>query len=358
MASSTSVQATNGYIQQSSGHSNANSIVNSQNTYQYLLLLPDSLFLWQTPLPMPEYTPDNILDYMRTLPLHQLDLIPLWDPSPSEKVREVKIGDVGIFNQKGGFETKFNIFSTDNLAEGFKPPPDFVPCQATEEHIKAIEERWETRCGLIAESTDSKYTCSPMGSIDLMNNLPDWAKGYCSSLYLPYGGRTHSIETAALPDIMQYAATQAPSWYCYKNTAQDGKPLKQIYDELRNKSLVVVTEVWNTSTWYSIQTEEPSDLKSLSRRRIKATVQKSTDPKSHICTHVSDSGLVVHTGPESSVLQGREDQCVALKGFQLIYDPKLPLFSPTSERKGGGDGSSILSRLSFFSRKSRKTKRG
>lgn len=39
------------------------------------------------------------------------------------------MGDVGIFNAEGGFDTLFNIFNSKmrNLDGGYEPPSDFVP---------------------------------------------------------------------------------------------------------------------------------------------------------------------------------------------------------------------------------------
>jgi hypothetical protein len=69
-------------------------------------------------------------------------MIPLWKPSPSDKSNariwrhHIYVGDVGIFNAEGGFDTLFNIFKskTRNQEGGYEPPSDFVP------YPKSLEE--------------------------------------------------------------------------------------------------------------------------------------------------------------------------------------------------------------------------
>jgi hypothetical protein len=63
-------------------------------------------------------------------------IIPLWNPSPGletdpqEWRYHVNIGDVGFFNDEGGFDTLFNIFlpKEQNHDHHHTPPDDFVHC--------------------------------------------------------------------------------------------------------------------------------------------------------------------------------------------------------------------------------------
>ncbi|KAF9475521.1 hypothetical protein BDN70DRAFT_772199, partial [Pholiota conissans] len=60
-------------------------------------------------------------------------VIPLWSPSPGielvpeEWKHHVNVGDVGFFNDEGGFDTLFNIFLSreENISRHHSPPEDF-----------------------------------------------------------------------------------------------------------------------------------------------------------------------------------------------------------------------------------------
>lgn len=71
---------------------------------------------------------------MRTK-LFDLDfIIPLFSPSKVPAgAKNVCIGNVGFFNDLGGFTTLFNIFETksQNLALGYNPPSGFRPFYKT-----------------------------------------------------------------------------------------------------------------------------------------------------------------------------------------------------------------------------------
>jgi len=76
--------------------------------------------------------------YMQSELFYNENVIPLWSPSPGmnspEKFQETNIcvGDIGAFNDEGGFDVLFNIFlsSVDNTAHGFSVPDNFEPYPA------------------------------------------------------------------------------------------------------------------------------------------------------------------------------------------------------------------------------------
>ncbi|CAA7271110.1 unnamed protein product [Cyclocybe aegerita] len=312
-------------------------------------------------LPLPEHTPPNIAMYMKSLPRLEKDVIPLWSASPSGRTcREIVIGDVGVFNKQGGFETKFNIFKTlqENIDEGLDPPPDFsaygpAPCQ-----VESIIKDWNDASGMtskvsISSSGESRrWTCSSQPSMSI--NAPDYSCG----LYLPDGGTKFWIDTGDIPHVLQFADRNVASWYCYKNMGNDGQPLSEKFDaRLWNKSLVLVTDVWKASAWFSVLTTDRIDYMERSapqqRREIKATVQtcQSSSPQ---YSYTFDTGLRMNTGPDETAKSGQKNQCVAIRGVQLVYDPRQGR-GPTA--RSAGETSSFMSKISVFSRMTRKTKK-
>jgi len=78
----------------------------------------------------------NIKKYMRSDFFDSKFLIPLWKPSQGlvsddqqrHRNRVMRVGDVGYFNNEGGFEVLFNIFNTaqQNRENYFDPPANFT----------------------------------------------------------------------------------------------------------------------------------------------------------------------------------------------------------------------------------------
>lgn len=84
---------------------------------------------------IPKHAAKHIQTYMSAELFGSKRIIPLWSPSPSIRAdpqtwrRHTYIGDVGIFNDQGGFDTLFNLFCSKekNLEMKYNPPDDFVP---------------------------------------------------------------------------------------------------------------------------------------------------------------------------------------------------------------------------------------
>ena len=93
---------------------------------------------------LPKTMAPDVLDYMCTNLFLDQNMIPIWDPSPSVDTgpqawkRHNGLGDVGYFNDRGGFSTLFNIFETvERNADmwAYSPPEGFSPCLVPMEQI-------------------------------------------------------------------------------------------------------------------------------------------------------------------------------------------------------------------------------
>ncbi len=81
---------------------------------------------------VPVGTDLHIKSYMSTKLFGSSEVIPLWTPSPRKGhprswQYHLHVGDAGMFNKDGGFDTLFNIFHSaeENRSRGYDPPPDF-----------------------------------------------------------------------------------------------------------------------------------------------------------------------------------------------------------------------------------------
>ena len=95
------------------------------------------------------------------------NVIPLWWPSPAislpPKFREtnIRVGDIGAFNNEGGFEVLFNIFlsAIDNIANGFRVPDNFEPYPAGISEVIEMSKK------------DCQYCCGGFFEVELGSNL-------------------------------------------------------------------------------------------------------------------------------------------------------------------------------------------
>ncbi len=110
-------------------------------------------------------------------------VIPLWWPSE----RNICIGDIGSFNNEGGFEILFNIFLSagDNAAHGFNPPVDFEPYPP--EDLGEISR-------VILISKDDYRSCS----------------GFTEDMAPPSGRYVKFISTVALLDMIVITGNTLP----------------------------------------------------------------------------------------------------------------------------------------------------
>ncbi|KAJ3510787.1 hypothetical protein NLJ89_g4484 [Agrocybe chaxingu] len=319
-------------------------------------------------LPLPKSTPKNIFAHLHSLPMDitgTSTAVFLWTvPSLGNSSRGIVVGDVGVFNALGSFEPKFNIFQDfeQNISEGLDPPPDFekytVPLEQVQDHDQLdghqrqdlpVAANWFASSGLSFSSELRKATFKASGS----------SKSHGCGLHLPDGARRFWLRFGFLPQIKHYVAANAPAWYCYKNTGEDGLPLSRDHDELQNKSLVMVTSLWKAGNWFSVLTKGTisSSVKQLGS--ISATAQDVLDPttKQRIYSYNLDSGFMISTGPEEARSgPDRYKDCIGIGGFQIKYRPNFSLMQRI--QKVGDqfiDGTSIRSQSTLSSRTSRRS---
>jgi hypothetical protein len=104
---------------------------------------------------IPTVTHDRIVDYMTSDLFNSTIAIPLCRPSPSlfdsivnhtqNWTRNIYLGDVGVFDSDGGFETYFNIFEDEKSNKsrhgGHAVPSNFIPYHKKLSEM-SIQENW------------------------------------------------------------------------------------------------------------------------------------------------------------------------------------------------------------------------
>ncbi|KAF8179125.1 hypothetical protein BJ912DRAFT_1062919 [Pholiota molesta] len=154
---------------------------------------------------LPKHTEDYIKAYMANDTFFDTKrAVSLWKPSPSDKSEawtwkhHIYVGDVGIFNDEGGFDTIFNIFISkdENLALGYDPPSDFIcyPKSLDELNLdytrinyrdqphKALKLNGIDSFSQKKQSNESSTDSSPINSTYRANGTSD-----CSAIYLESG---------------------------------------------------------------------------------------------------------------------------------------------------------------------------
>ncbi|CAA7271120.1 unnamed protein product [Cyclocybe aegerita] len=190
--------------------------------------------------------PEKIRAYMRSDFFGSSRSIALWTPSPGLNhdpkitLKNIAVGDVGVFTVQGGFEVFFNIFMTEevNKEYGYHPPPNFTPCaMITKGNIyKASLNDPNLVRGSFVEVPCEGYLFScetPCTRLPLEG----------SALVLPMGGWKFSLKLATMRLLIQsYLNVHAESWYRYYKSPNSGPMLP-------NGSLKIVHTTYKTSTW-------------------------------------------------------------------------------------------------------------
>jgi hypothetical protein len=157
---------------------------------------------------MPKHTAKHVQIYMSAMLFGSDRIIPLWNPSPSIKTnpqtwnRHVYIGDVGIFNEQGAFDTLFNIFlsAEENVAHGHTPPHGFIRYKKNLQQIKI-------------DFQDVVLTPSKtLRSIGLTSNSPDGGYGtpYSYSNFATHNGLIELLTVVKLAHRFMSVPENAP----------------------------------------------------------------------------------------------------------------------------------------------------
>jgi hypothetical protein len=200
-------------------------------------------------------------------------VIPLWWPSPAinlpEKFREtnIRVGDIGAFNDEGGFEVLFNIFlsAIDNIANGFSVPDNFEPYPAGVSKVSSEVELSKKDCqyccgGFFEVELGSNLTLTPGRFVSLPSSVACVNDFLCREyiaeysfrsgkenpalgaiLELPDGAYKDKISNRQLDLMGQYFDCHAESWY--------GHYSKLHGYSIANGSLMIVNCTYKTKTW-------------------------------------------------------------------------------------------------------------
>ncbi|KAF9473882.1 hypothetical protein BDN70DRAFT_899424 [Pholiota conissans] len=199
--------------------------------------------------------PRYIVGYMSVPDLFESRIaIPLWKPSPSldsthdveNWSRNIYIGDVGIFDDNGGFDTFFNIFESmgQNRRRRYSPPQDFLP--------------YHKRLSEIPIDSEARRPSDEDSQIKLAGFIKDDKAGEgAATIMLPPGhshySKTHSYAALHTRDgyirVALYANDDADvTQYCRRHQTAWYKSLKQ---RLNGRSLAIITASYRTRSWAS-----------------------------------------------------------------------------------------------------------
>lgn len=209
---------------------------------------------------------------MRSELFHNRKVIPLWWPSPAislpEKFQEknICVGDIGAFNDEGGFEVLFNIFlsPSENFELGFAAPDNFEPypagfCGEISDVNLLSRNDYRSCCGGFFEVELGSnlalipgrfvFLCSPAPmSIFFLRREYIAEYSYKSGkdepaaiLELPDGAWKDKISKNKLDAMGRYFDCYAESWYSHYS---------KLYGySIANGSLMIVNCTIKTKTW-------------------------------------------------------------------------------------------------------------
>ncbi|KIK58590.1 hypothetical protein GYMLUDRAFT_112745, partial [Collybiopsis luxurians FD-317 M1] len=158
---------------------------------------------------------------------------PLWKPKPDERLpveyrrNGVRIGDIGILNEFGGFDYLFNVcLPEDHPVNVGRVPTDFRPLQGIDEDDTVGSSReYEPGAHVPSDSANIHKTRIPVpqGQARIKGVPKQVGAGLSFSstttkgalLILPEGGMR--IDHQKYTRFYRYAAECARSWYSYVN---------------------------------------------------------------------------------------------------------------------------------------------
>ncbi|KAF8179127.1 hypothetical protein BJ912DRAFT_645006 [Pholiota molesta] len=204
---------------------------------------------------LPKDTDEYIQAYMSCSELLGSNaMVPLWKPSPSDKSdarkwrHHVYVGDVGIFNAEGGFDTLFNIFNSKirNRDGGYEPPSDFVPYPRSLEEMSSdfFDFQRSTLPGakgvkVVRFAAVSKSHSKQSHS--RATNSYQANSSNCSAICLRTGFLKVSLKGWERPRVLEYIRDHQDSWQRHvEETAGT---------HFRDRPLLVICATWRTQSY-------------------------------------------------------------------------------------------------------------
>ncbi|KAK0501768.1 hypothetical protein EDD18DRAFT_1065917 [Armillaria luteobubalina] len=229
---------------------------------------------------------------------------PLWIPEPDRRLPEayrgkgVRVGDVGILRNDGGFDYLFNACkpADDPINKG-RVPEGFEPIISAD--VREIE-TMHKRGSDIRSASVSKVEMSIGGA----------AESPCGAiLVLPDGGARY--DALNLSQFRSYAARNAHVWYQFANIVC-GR-------EAANGSLYLVTGCDKTCSWGTASFFNPADTRSFSLKFIVGGVAEGNIKLGYSWKSASSADVRAYPdgGLAYFVDSLRSNQCVFLRGFGI-----------------------------------------
>ncbi|KAK0476578.1 hypothetical protein EDD18DRAFT_1297353, partial [Armillaria luteobubalina] len=178
---------------------------------------------------------------------------PFWHPEPDTSrpvaytERGVHPGDVGILNDRGGFDHLFNVFrDADDPVNGGNVPPDFRPLclnnpgspQITQACYNYNITSAHVNCREISAGVSADVTSLARAEASFEFSTTEES---AAILCLPRRATKH--ETLSKGAIKEYAIANGAAWYTYVNS------LDYLGRDAPNGSLYIVTGCDKTDSW-------------------------------------------------------------------------------------------------------------
>ncbi|KAF8956736.1 hypothetical protein BDZ97DRAFT_1849668 [Flammula alnicola] len=296
--------------------------------------------------------------------------IPLWKPSPSLSKptqnwrRNVYIGDVGFFNNDGGFETLFNVFETkeQNRSRRCEPPENFVPypkdlseAAIDLEPVRRFGENQMKIYGFMKDATKSGDNSEYLATIRLPTGRYD---AVCTALHAINGFTKITISQAEEGSLIDYIRRQQTGWY------------EALENRLHGRSLTVISTSYRASSWAIAAATKSSREKKIGMARLSWEKVKVGDRTRDNYFWSTSDDILTKNGPSPDYLQriesyfrnssGHEsdrdeiEEChvVAVEAFHLQEKTGSWIGgSMSSKRPKNRERSSVLSLLRMLPRK-------
>ncbi|KAF5348394.1 hypothetical protein D9758_010917 [Tetrapyrgos nigripes] len=158
--------------------------------------------------------------------LHHGHGYPLWIPEPNNSLppstyaEGLRLGDVGLLTLNGGFDYLFNIFldENDEVNRWRGVPEGFIPLEFKRSLVCSTENQHRPKVPICSQHT--KQLMLDAEGMVVIPGMPvgigsgielKFSRSRGAALILPEGASR--VDYLALPDIRDYAAANAESWY-------------------------------------------------------------------------------------------------------------------------------------------------
>ncbi|KAF8972480.1 hypothetical protein BDZ97DRAFT_835814 [Flammula alnicola] len=197
---------------------------------------------------LPKDTERYIKRYMGTNLFDSSRTIPFWDPSPrfgrvETWAKHVYIGDVGLFDSNGGFNTLFNIFQTkaQNIARGYNPPEDFEPYHKLlpDLRVEITREMPPKKWKLHGFENDKSNTRPPD---QVVIRFPEQINATeCSAIHMAHGYVKIDINQWEEPGVLEYMRGQQEAWQRHLD--------KTSATYFHDRPFVIIFTSYRTESW-------------------------------------------------------------------------------------------------------------